>query len=214
MLTLHIFPRDFPQAFVKHYRHEKFADKGDSVMRFNKVTVLAASLLVLMLASVLYAGPGGWGAGSCCGGSGPALWGDLSKDQQEQMSSLRLEFLKKQETVREQMAKKRIELMEMASKDKADEEAIQKKKEEIWALQDQMRNEGRAMNTKLRSLLTPEQKEKFGGFGPGAGGSMGMGPGFGGGPRGGCCGAGQGGPGRARGFGGCCGVGPAASSTL
>lgn len=184
-------------------------------MRFNKVTVLATSLMVLMLASVLYAGPGGWGADSCCGGSGPALWGDLSKEQQNQMSSLRLEFLKKQETVREQMAKKRIELMEMASKDKADEEAIQKKREEIWKLQDQMRNEGRAMSTKLRSLLTTEQKAKFGELGPGAGGPMGMGPGLGGGPgRGGCCGAGQGSLGRARGFGGCCGVGPAASNNL
>jgi len=165
-------------------------------MRFNKITVLATLALVLFVASSVHAGPGGWGGGSCCSGSGPAIWGDLSKEQQDQMNSLRLDFSKKQEALREQMAKKRIELMEMASKDKADEEAIQKKREEMWKLQDQMRNEGRAMSTKLRSLLTPEQKAKSGGFGPGAGCRMGMGPGFGGG----------------RGFGGCCGGGPGAAN--
>jgi len=158
-------------------------------MKSNKVAVLAASVMVLLLASVLYAGPGGWGGGPGGMGRGAAFWGDLSKEQQDKMSSLRLDFLKKQEALREQMAKKRIELMELASKDKADDTAIEKKREEIWKLQDQMRNERRAMSTQLRSVLTPEQRAKFGGFGPGAGCPMGMGPGFGGG----------------RGFGGCCG---------
>ncbi|MBI4965585.1 MAG: periplasmic heavy metal sensor [Desulfomonile tiedjei] len=176
-------------------------------MKFNKVTVLAASLLVLLLASVLYAGPGGWGGGPGAMGRGGAFWGDLSKEQQEKVTSLRLESLKKQEALREQMAKKRIELMEMTSKDKADEGAIQKTREEIWALQDQMRNEGRAMSTKLRSVLTPEQKEKFGNFGPGAGCGFGGGRGFGG-----CCGGGQAGFGGGRGPGGCCG-GPQGGST-
>jgi Spy/CpxP family protein refolding chaperone len=139
-------------------------------MKSKKVAVLAGSVMVLLLASVLYAGPGGMGMGS-------AFWGDLSKEQQEKMNSLRLDFLKKQEALREQVAKKRIELMELASKDKADEDAIQKKREEIWKLQDQLRNERRAMSTQLRSVLTPEQKAKFGGFGPDAGCPMGMGPG-------------------------------------
>lgn len=155
-------------------------------MKLSKVTVLASLSLVLLATSVLYAGPGGCPG---CMGNGGAFWGNLSKEQKEQMSSLRLEFLKKQEPLREQMAKKRIELMEMASKDKSDEEAIQKKKEEIWALQDQMRNEGRAMSTKIRSMLTPEQRAEFGAMGPGAGCPMGM----------------RGGMGGGRGFGGCCG---------
>lgn len=164
-------------------------------MRFNKVTVLGTLSLVLLLASAVYAGPGAWGGGPCCGaGGGPALWGDLSKEQQQKLDSLRLDFLKKQEALREQMTKKRIELMEMASKDKGNEEAIQKKREEIWKLQDQMRTERRAMGTQLRSMLTPEQKGKFGGFGPGAGCPFGGGPGFGGGRGfGGCFGGGRGG---------------------
>ena len=163
-------------------------------MKLSKVTVLAAFSLVLLVTSVLYAGPGGWGGGPGGMGSGGAFWGNLSKEQKEQMSSLRLDFLKKQEPLREQMAKKRIELMEMASKDKSDEEAIQKKKEEIWALQDQMRNERRAMSTKIRSMLTPEQRAEFGAMGPGAGCPMGMRGGMGGGRgSGGCCGGMRGG---------------------
>ncbi len=162
-------------------------------MKVNKVAVLAASMMVLLLASALYAGPGGWGGGPGCMGQGAAFWGDLSKEQQDKMNSLRLDFLKKQEALREQVAKKRIELMELTSKDKADEEAIQKKREEIWQLQDQMRNERRAMTTQLRSVLTPEQRAKFGTFGPGVGCAMGMGPGRAGRGFGGCCGGGRGG---------------------
>ncbi|MCX5873268.1 MAG: hypothetical protein NTY51_08555, partial [Deltaproteobacteria bacterium] len=64
---------------------------------------------------------------------------------------------------------------------------IQKKKEEIWALQDQMRNEGRTFGTKIRALLTPEQREKLGAgmgggrgcCGQGGGGGMGAGGGRG-----------------------------------
>ena len=43
-----------------------------------------------------------------------------------------------------------------------------------------MRNERRAMSTKFRSFLTPEQRQKLGTFGP-DGGGMGCGGGFGGG---------------------------------
>jgi Spy/CpxP family protein refolding chaperone len=158
-------------------------------MKLSKVTVLAAISLVLLVTSVLYAGPGGLGGGPGGMGNGGAFWGNLSKEQKAQMNSLRLDFLKKQEPLREQMAKKRIELMEMTSKDKSDEGAIQKKKEEIWALQDQMRNERRAMSTNIRAMLTPEQRAEFGAMGPGAGCPMGM----------------RGGMGGGRGYGRCCG---------
>ncbi|MGC8658906.1 MAG: hypothetical protein ACP5U1_07505, partial [Desulfomonilaceae bacterium] len=92
----------------------------------------------------------------------------------------RTEFLRKQATLRSEMAQKRIDLMELANKSPQDETAIQKKKEEIWAIQDQLRNNGRAFGTKIRSLLTPEQREKIGVWmGPGAGrwgrGGCGMG---------------------------------------
>jgi len=146
-------------------------------MRHAKATILVASLMALLIAPPLYA------AGGCCGGGpgfgpmgkGNAIWGDLSKDQQQQVSALRMDFLKKQEALRSDLSKKHIEMMELTSKDNPDDKAIQKNREEIWALQDQMRNEGRAMQTKLQGLLTPEQRAKLGTFGPGFRCPMGMG---------------------------------------
>jgi Spy/CpxP family protein refolding chaperone len=164
-------------------------------MRFTRATVLAASMMVLLVASAASAQQ----MGCCFGGTGKgaAIWGDLTSEQQKQVSALRNEFFKKQETLRSDMAKKRIEMMEMASKENPDEQAIDKKKQEIWALQDSMRNERRAMSTKFRALLTPEQKQKMGPGGLGFGGmNLGGGRGFGGGG----CGFGGG-----RGCGGCAG---------
>ena len=113
-------------------------------------------------------------------GAGLAQIDNLTKDQQDKINTEKTDFLKKTEVVRSQKALKRIELMDFAAKNPQDEATIQKKKEEIWALQDQMRNEGRAFGTKIRSLLTPEQREKLGvaGFGRGfcgQGGPGGMG---------------------------------------
>jgi len=146
-------------------------------MKSTKVVIPVVLLIALFMAVTVYAGPGRWGGG-CMGPGGP-VWGDLTKEQQKQEESLRLDLLKKTEPLRAQKSQKRIEMMELASKDNPDEQAIEKKRHEIWALQDSMRNERRAMSTKLRSLLNPEQRQKLGAFGRGAG--MGCGDGFGGG---------------------------------
>jgi Spy/CpxP family protein refolding chaperone len=154
-------------------------------MRFIRASVLAASIMVLLVASAASAQ-----MGCCSGGSGrnTAVWGNLTSEQQKQAAALRNEFLKKQETLRSDLAKKRIELMEMASKEKPDEQAIEKKKQEIWASQDAIRNERRAMSTKFRALLTPEQRQKLGPGGPGFGGmNFGGACGFGGGAGCGMC---------------------------
>ncbi len=129
------------------------------------VIAAAISLMVLVTAYAAYAGPGCCGAGPGPGGPSWGIWNDLSKDQQKQAESLRLEFFKKMQTLRGDLEKKRIEIMELASKDKPDEEAIQKKREEIWTLRDTMRKEQRELGTKMRSLLTPEQRKKFGPYG-------------------------------------------------
>ncbi len=151
-----------------------------------RATVLAASITVLLVASAASAQQ----MGCCSGGAGrnTSLWGDLTSEQQKQVTALRNEFFKKQETLRSDMAKKRIEMMEMASKENPDEQAIDKKKQEIWALQDAMRNEGREMGTKFRALLTPEQRQKLAPDGLGFGGmNLGGGCGVGGGTGCGAC---------------------------
>lgn len=164
-------------------------------MKTSKMALgLIAAMTMLIASNVFAAGPKS-GFGGCMGfGPGLGQIDNLTKDQQEQINAVRTEFLKKSETLRSQKAMKKIELMEFATKNPQDEATIQKKREEIWALQDQMRNERRALGTKIRSLLTPEQRAKIGVMGgPGRGmcghGGMGgcfrgKGGGMGFGPRG------------------------------
>ncbi len=131
-------------------------------MKLARMMIPAAALLVVLLTSTIY-------AGGCCGmaarplGLAPA---DLSKEQQKQAADLRTDFLKKQEQLRAEMGKKRIELMELAQKESPDEQAVEKMNQEIWSLQDAMRNQARTFGMKFRALLTPEQRQKLG---PGTG---------------------------------------------
>ncbi len=149
-------------------------------MKFSKTIVGLIGILAMLGTTTVFA----WGPGGGCGGCGmggqgagfgpgncPAIGNlQLTPEQKAQMTALQTEFMKKQEAVRAEKAQKRIEMIELASKTPQDEAALQKKREEIWALQDKMRAERRAMGTKFRSLLTPEQKEKLGPAGFGAGG--------------------------------------------
>ena len=130
-------------------------------------------VMAALVASALWAGPGGMGKGF---GPGAAVWNELSKDQQTQINTLRIEFMKKANAIKSQIGQKRIELAELANTPKPDEAAIQKKREEIWALRDAMVKERRALGTQVRSVLTPEQREKLGAMGF-MGGGFGMGPG-------------------------------------
>jgi Spy/CpxP family protein refolding chaperone len=141
-------------------------------MRNTKTIVAVASVAVLVFASVAFAEFGQGGKGHRMG-RWAAVMNDLTPEQQKQATALKIEAMKKFEEFRSQMAKKRIELMELASKDTPDEQAIEKKRQELWSIQDAARNEHRAMGTKFRALLTPEQRKKLGPFGPGMG--MGMG---------------------------------------
>lgn len=160
-------------------------------MRGLKLTIAIASAMVLFVTPAAYAWCGGWGGG-WRGGSGPAHWDKLTRDQRQQITSVEAASLKKIATIRAEMAKKRIELMELAAKDNVDEAAIQKTREEMWALGDSMRSERRALNTKIRSLLTPEQRKEIGPFGYGRRGGFGRGAGPGRGSWGGCLGPGRG----------------------
>ncbi len=153
-------------------------------MKLRVAVITATCLMVLGTAYATYAGPGCRGVGPGPGGSFRGIWNELSEQQQKQAESLRLEFFKKMESFRGELGKKRVEMMELASKDSPDEEAFQKKREQVWALRDAMRNERRALGTKMRSLLTPEQRKKIGPYGGGFLRGGGDGPGgcfFGGG---------------------------------
>ncbi len=128
-------------------------------MKMGRIVIAVSLLLGLLVTGTVY-------AAGCCGGMGGpqsgAVLGDLTKEQQKQVAELRTEFLKKQEQLRAEMGNKRIEFMELAQKDNPDEQSVEKKRQEIWSLQDAMRNERRAFQTKFRTILTPEQRQKLG----------------------------------------------------
>ena len=154
-------------------------------MRVRTLIVASAVVALMMTAGFAYAGPGG-----CCGGWGPgagkgfgygpkANLPELSSDQRKQMLDLETEYLKKTDGIRSDLRKKQFELRELASKDKYDAAAFQKKREEIWKLTDKLRNERRAYSKKLDGILTPEQRQAYGSVGCVGGGCYGPGRGFG-----------------------------------
>lgn len=144
-------------------------------MRVSRILVVIAGFAILFTASLASAGP--WGFGPGCGmGPGNAVWSSLTPEQQKQATSMRLDFLKKQETLCEEIGRKKIDFAELANSPNADERLMEKKRQEIWALQDKMRIEGRAMGSNVWALLTPDQKKQVGPY------SSNMGRGFGRGP--------------------------------
>jgi Spy/CpxP family protein refolding chaperone len=143
------------------------------MMKGTKLTVAVTALAVVLVVGFTYAGHA-WGGrgGGFCGGT-PAMFNDLTPEQQKQARALHIDFMKKTQPMNAELDKKKIDMVELTSKDQVDEGAVTKKREEIWALKDQVRTERRALQTKFRSLLTPEQRKKMGPLG------LGMGPGHG-----------------------------------
>ncbi len=144
------------------------------------------ALMVVVCVAALAAFSTAYAQPACCPAlnKGGSLYSELNPDQQKQVTQMKTDHLKALEGIRSEMAKKRIESLELTSKDQPDEKALQKVREDMWALQDKARNENRAFSTKFRALLTPEQREKLGpaGLGMGLGGGrcgMGQGGGFG-----------------------------------
>ena len=153
-------------------------------MRAQTLIAVMAVTALMITAGFAYAGPGccpGWGPGAGKGfGYGPkANLPELTSEQRKQMLDIETEFLKKTDGIRSDLSKKRIEMRELASKDKYDDAAFQKKREEVWALTDKMRTERRAYKKKLDNVLTPEQKKAYRSAGCGGGGCFGPGKGYG-----------------------------------
>jgi len=126
-------------------------------------------------ASPAWAGPWGWSPGPGMG-SRVAMWGNLSPEQEKQVSAIRIASFKRQEQLRAEVGKKRIELMELAGKTNSGKLAIESKRQEIWALQDKARVERRTAGTRMRAILKADQGKQVGTF------DQGMGPGYGRGP--------------------------------
>jgi Spy/CpxP family protein refolding chaperone len=144
-------------------------------MRSAIVVIALAIVGAVSWASPAWPGPWSWGSGPGMGLRG-AMWGNLSPEQEKQVSAIRIASFKRQEQLRAEIGKKRIELMELAGKTNPDELAVENKRQEIWALQDKARVERRTAGTRMRAILKADQGKQFGAFEPG------MAPGYGRGP--------------------------------
>jgi Spy/CpxP family protein refolding chaperone len=88
------------------------------------------------------------------------LWDELSPEQKTKIKQSRLDTAKKTENLRSEIGKRRIELLELRFADKPDYAAIDKKRNEIMDLRDEMRKVRRQFKQSVVSVLTPEQRER------------------------------------------------------
>lgn len=86
---------------------------------------------------------------------------DLSQEQQEQVSQIRLETRKAMTSLNNQLREKRAKLQTLTTGDDADFTAAEKTVDEITALQARKMKQRLQSRQQVRNLLTDEQKVKF-----------------------------------------------------
>ena len=101
---------------------------------------------------------------------------DMSDDQKEKIADLRTAFMKKSMEVRNKIDVASAELKMISTGDEVDQDAVNKKIDEITDLKASLMKEHAAHRQEVRSLLTDEQKVIFDQHGPGHGMGMGYGP--------------------------------------
>jgi Spy/CpxP family protein refolding chaperone len=149
-------------------------------MKILRVTSTVVALLVLV---AVCSADQSWADGKWRGkgkwlGKAPSIgriWSTLSDKQKMQVDQIKLDFLKKIQPLKTEKWKLKTEMLELALKSKPDETAIEKKRDELWMLKDKIRAQKRDAKRQLRKVLTPEQLNMVGPFGP----RMGRGFGFG-----------------------------------
>jgi len=85
----------------------------------------------------------------------------LSKAQEKKIETLNKSFYAKVEDIRAQLDQKRAELGELLRETSPNQERIRDKVSEIAFLQAQLQKETIDQLERIRSILTPEQQEKF-----------------------------------------------------
>lgn len=138
---------------------------------------LAVILAVLALASIGFTalaagrGPGGRMRMGMDGGLNGL---NLSAAQQQSILTIKQEFQKDTLTLRQDLQKKRLEMQQLWQDTTLKQSALETKAKEIIALQIQLVTKSRAMQEKIKKVLTPEQLKEWesrrGGKGAGLGG--------------------------------------------
>jgi Spy/CpxP family protein refolding chaperone len=165
---------------------------------FKKALIFGVvGLLVLGIAAVAFAAPGGrWGGGfgrvSGQAAVGSTNWAspitqlDLSDEQYAKLREIQNQAFEKMQALRDEMAKKMLELQNLYLQKNPDKAAIDAKQKELSELRDKMWQLRQDNFNEANKVLTKEQQDKLNslrgnGFGRGAGFGPGACHGFGGG---------------------------------
>jgi Spy/CpxP family protein refolding chaperone len=112
-------------------------------------------------------------------GAAPRL--ALTQEQVDKFRPMDEAFRQEIGPLRDELFAKRDEMRQLWASPNADAASIAEKKKELQALQAQLQEKGFQHQLQRREVLTPEQREKLGTFGPGPGMGSGRrcgGPGF------------------------------------
>lgn len=135
-----------------------------------KKMLIIGSMIMLLSTVTTWAQPGrGQGKGqgqvyACQGIRAERICENLpgiTDEQQEQISALRATHLKEMNTLRNDVAVKRAELVQLETADKSDTKLINSKIDEIYAIKGQMAKERSQHRQQARSQLTEEQQVYF-----------------------------------------------------
>lgn len=129
-------------------------------------------LTVLALAVFSFTALGaGRGPGSRMGMGGGLNGLNLSSDQQQSILTIQQEFQKDTLDLRQNLQKKQLEMQKLWQAATLNQSALEAKSKEIIALQIQLTTKSRAMQEKVKKVLTPEQLKQWEsrGFGKGIG---------------------------------------------
>lgn len=139
-----------------------------------KLSILTATLVFLLIASLAFAG--GWGRGY---GVAPYAASNLNltAEQSGKLQALRETYLNEVTPLQNQLFSRRAEMQMLWAKQNPDQQAITAKQKEIFELQQQLQEKSTRYQLDCRNVLTPEQQSQMAAFGPGYG--RGHGPGRG-----------------------------------
>lgn len=135
-----------------------------------KIAILTIVTIMAFSATPAFAGP--WGRGM---GSGYAMdnhWASslgLTPEQSQKLQALQEAYLKEITPLQNQLFSRRAELRLLWSQQNPDQDKIAAKQKEVNALQQQIQERATHYQLESRNILTPEQRAKAVGFGPGHG---------------------------------------------
>ena len=137
-----------------------------------KLSILTVGVVLVLSASLAFAGP--WGRGHGRGpGYGMAPYAastlNLSAEQSGELQTVRETYLKEVTPLQNQLYSKRAELRLLWGKHAPDQAAITAKQKEIFGLQQQLQEKTTQYQFDCRNVLTPDQQSQMAALGPGYG---------------------------------------------